>query len=58
MQKTYIQNKDDVCDIDGNNISHSIKYTNLQRLCGNNVMEVSVSPPTSKDMGIRNATVL
>jgi len=48
----------DVCDIDGNNISHSIKYTNLQRLCGNNVMEVSVSPPTSKDMGIRNATVL
>ena len=48
----------DVCDIDGNNISHSIKYTNLQRLCGNNVMEVSVSPPTSKDMGIRNAKVL
>jgi len=48
----------DVCDIDRNNISHSIKYTNLQRLCGNNVMEVSVSPPTSKDMGIRNATIL
>jgi len=48
----------DVCDIDGNNISHSIKYTKLQRLCGNNVMEVSVSPPTTKVMGIRNAKVL
>jgi len=48
----------DVCDIDGNNISHSIKYTNLQRLCGNNVMEASVSPPTTKVMGIRNAKVL
>ena len=48
----------DVCDIDGNNISHSVKYTNLQRLCGNNVMEVSVSPPTTKVMGIRNAKVL
>ena len=48
----------DVCDIDGNNISHSIKYTNLQRLCGNNIMEVSVSPPTTKVMGIRNAKVL
>jgi hypothetical protein len=47
----------DVCDINGNNISHSVKYTHLQRLCGNNVMEVSVSPPTSKDMGIRNATI-
>lgn len=48
----------DVCDIDGNNISHSIKYTKIQRLCSNNIMEVSVSPPTSKDMGIRNAMVL
>lgn len=48
----------DVCDIDGNNISHSVKYTKLQKLCSNNVMEVSVSPPTSKDMGIRNATIL
>ena len=48
----------DVCNIDGNNISHSVKYTNLQRLCSTNVMEVSVFPPTSKDMGIRNATIL
>lgn len=48
----------DVCDIDGNNISHSVKYTHLQRLCGNNVIEVSVSPPMSKDMGIRNAKIL
>lgn len=48
----------DVCDIDGNNISHSIKYTNLQRLCSNNVMEVSVSPPSTKVLGIRNATVI
>lgn len=48
----------DICDIDGNNISHSVKYTNLQRLCSNNVMEVSISPPTSKDIGIRNATIL
>lgn len=35
----------DVCDIDGNNISHSIKYTNLQRLCSNNVMEVQAISP-------------
>ena len=48
----------DVCDIDGNNISHSIKYTNLQRLCGNNIMEVSVSPPTTKVKGILNAKIL
>lgn len=48
----------DVCDIDGNNISHSIKYTALQRLSGNNIMEVSVSPPTAKAMGIRNAEVV
>lgn len=48
----------DVCDIEGNNISHSVKYTNLQRLCSNNIMEVSVSPPTAKAVGIRNATTL
>ena len=42
----------DVCDIGGNNISHSIKYTKLQRLCSNNVMEVNAIPPTSKDVGI------
>ena len=48
----------DVCDINRNNISHSIKYTNLQRLCSNNIMEVSVSPPTTKVMGIRNAKIL
>ncbi len=48
----------DVCDIDGNNISHSVKYTNLQRLCSNNIMEASISPPTTEVMGIRNATVL
>ena len=48
----------DVCDIDGNNISHSIKYTTLQRLCSTNIMEVSVSPPTAEAVGIRNAKVL
>lgn len=48
----------DVCDIDGNNISHSIKYTNLQRLCSNNVMEVIASPPTAKAVGVRSETIL
>ena len=33
----------DICDIDSNNISHSIKYTKLQRLCSNNVLEVSAN---------------
>lgn len=42
----------DVCDIDGKNISHSIKYTNLQRLCSNNIMEVIASPPTFENVGI------
>ncbi len=31
----------DICNIDGNSISHSVKYTNLQRLYSNNIMEVS-----------------
>ena len=48
----------DVCDIDGNNISHSVKYTQLQRLCSNNVMEVIASPPTDKSVGIRSETTL
>lgn len=48
----------DVCDIYGNNISHSIKYSKLQRLCSNNVMEVSVFLPTTEVMGIQNAKVL
>lgn len=48
----------DVCDIDGNNISHSVKYTNLQRLCSNNIMEVIASPPTTKIMDIQSETVL
>tara|TARA_Y100000310_G_C20695061_1_gene825077 strand:+ start:854 stop:2101 length:1248 start_codon:yes stop_codon:yes gene_type:complete len=48
----------DVCDIDGNNVSHSVKYTKLQRLYSNNVMEVIASPPTTKVMGIRSETVL
>lgn len=48
----------DVCDIDGANISHSIKYTQLQRLCSNNVMEVIASPPTAKAMGVRSEMVL
>lgn len=48
----------DVCDIDENNISHSVKYTQLQKICSNNVMEVSVSPPTAEAVGIRNAKVL
>jgi hypothetical protein len=47
----------DVCDIDENNISHSVKYTNLQKLCSNNVMETIVSPPTAKAVGIRNVEV-
>ncbi len=34
----------DVCDIDRNNISHNIKYTNLRRLCSNNIMEAKVFP--------------
>ena len=42
----------DVCDIDGNNISHSVKYTQLQRLCSNNVMEVEAIPPNTKALGI------
>ena len=33
----------DVCDIDKNNISHSIKYTKLQRLCSNNIIGVLVA---------------
>ena len=47
----------DVCDIDGKNISHSVKYTQLQRLCSNNIMEVSVSPPTNEFVDIQNATI-
>lgn len=47
----------DVCDIDGNNLSHSVKYTNLQRLYSNNIME-NVSPPKPKGMGIRNIEIL
>jgi hypothetical protein len=42
----------DVCDIDGNNINHSIKYTKLQKLCSNNIMEVIASPPNNKLLGI------
>ena len=48
----------DVCDIDGNNISHSVKYTQLQRLCSNNVMEVIASPPPAKAVGIRSEETL
>jgi hypothetical protein len=48
----------DVCDIDGNSISHSVKYTNLQRLCSNNLMEVIASPPTNKFVGIRSVEIL
>ena len=48
----------DICDIEGNSISHSVKYTNLKRLCSNNVMEANISPPTSKEVGIRNVKVL
>jgi len=42
----------DVCDIDKNNISHSVKYTKIQRLCSNNIMEVEAIPPTAKAVGI------
>lgn len=42
----------DVCGIDNNTISHSIKYTNLQRLYSKNIMEVEAIPPTLKSMGI------
>ncbi len=48
----------DICDIDGNNISHSTKYTNLQRLCSTNVMEVIVSLPMAKVMSFRSEGVL
>lgn len=39
----------DICDIDRNSISHSVKYTKLQRLCSNNVIEVEAIPPTPKE---------
>jgi len=42
----------DICDIDSVNINHSIKYTKLQRLCSNNIMEVKAVPPTNKFVGI------
>jgi hypothetical protein len=48
----------DICDIDGNNISHSVKYTEIQRLCSNNIMEVIASPPKTEVMGIRSETIL
>ena len=48
----------DVCDIDGNSISHSVKYTKLQRIYSKNMMEVIASPPTSKEVGIRSETTL
>lgn len=48
----------DICDIEGNNISHSVKYTNLQRLCSNNIMEAIASHPTDKSVGIRSETTL
>jgi hypothetical protein len=48
----------DVCDIDGNSISHSIKYTNLQRLSSTNVIWVSISPPTVETVGVQNAKIL
>ena len=47
----------DVCDIDGNNISHSVKYTELQRLCSTNIMEIIASPPSNKLLGIRSGDV-
>jgi len=46
-----------VSDIQGRN-TKEIQYTQLQKLCSNNVMEVSISPPTTKVMGIRNARIL
>lgn len=48
----------DICDINGSNISHSVKYTKLQRLCSNNIMEVIASPPTLESAGIRRGKVL
>jgi len=42
----------DVCDIDRNNISHSIKHTKLQKLYSNNLMEVKAVPPTIEIVGI------
>jgi hypothetical protein len=38
----------DICDIDGNNISHSVKYTKLQKLYSNSIMEVEAIPPCLK----------
>ena len=35
----------DVCDIEGNSISHSIKHTELQRLYSDNLMEMKVRFP-------------
>jgi len=42
----------DVCDINGNSISHSVKYTNLQKLYSKNIMEVKAVPPIAKAVGI------
>jgi len=48
----------DVCDINNNSLSHSVKYTKLHKLSSNNTMEVIVSLPTAKAVGIRNENVL
>jgi len=42
----------DVCDIEGNSLSHSVKYLNLKKLYSNNIMEVMAVPPTNKLVGI------
>ena len=41
----------EICDIDNNKFEKSFKYTQLQKLCSNNVMEVQTIPPTAKAVG-------
>lgn len=48
----------DICDISGESISHSIKYTKIQRLCSNSIMEDIDSPPTNEIASIRSKEVL
>ena len=41
----------DICDIDGNNISHSISCKKLKKIMSKGIMEVSAIPPTDKSVG-------
>jgi hypothetical protein len=48
----------DICDIDGDTISHSVKYSNLKRLTSNKTKEVNVLiHPNPKGLGILNTSI-